>query len=229
MFHVKRFPLAVRYADWLTDAGVVRGLIGPREAPRIWERHILNCVGVADLLPNESTVADIGSGAGLPGLVIAIARPDLQVTLIEPLLRRTTFLTEVVEDLELSNVEVLRGRADALHGERTFDTVTSRAVAPLDRLLEWSMPLVAANGSMIAMKGGSVESEIHDAGETLARLGCAAPVLATVGSGDHQAGVIKVSWADPTRVGLPSAKSSRPSKPSNATRTRAGKKGNRRS
>src|SRR5580765_961510 len=159
VFAVERLPLAERYAGWLADSGVVRGLIGPREVPRLWERHLMNCAALAAVLPESATVADVGSGAGLPGLVLAIARPDLQVTLIEPLLRRTTFLEEVSADLGLSNVEVVRGRADALHGARTFDVVTSRAVAPLGRLLEWSMPLVDATGSMIAMKGSSAAEE----------------------------------------------------------------------
>src|SRR4051812_42705469 len=156
VFPVERLELATRYADWLADAGVLRGLIGPREVPRIWDRHILNSAVLCDALPATGTVADIGSGAGLPGLVVALARPALQVTLVEPLLRRTTFLTEVVADLGLDNVEVVRGRADSLHGKRIFDAVTSRAVAPLGRLLEWSMPLVAPDGALVAMKGASV-------------------------------------------------------------------------
>ncbi len=146
VFPVDRLPLAERYAELLATEGVVRGLIGPREAPRLWERHLLNCAVLAELLPEGATVCDIGSGAGLPGLVVAIARPDLRVTLVEPLLRRTTFLDEVVDELGLAgSVEVVRGRAEELHGARTFDVVTSRAVAPLERLLAWSMPLVGAD------------------------------------------------------------------------------------
>lgn len=202
LFHVKQLPLAERYADWLTDQGVVRGLIGPREASRIWDRHLLNCAAVDPVFSQGSTVADVGSGAGLPGLVVAIARPDLSVTLIEPLLRRTTFLSEVVDDLELSNVEVIRGRADALHGSRRFDHVTSRAVAPLGRLLEWCMPLVAPDGTMVAMKGGSVEAEVVEASDVLARLGCAEPEVVQVGDGPYATSVLSVSWADPSQVGL---------------------------
>ena len=156
MFSSGRLPLAERYAELLATDGVVRGLIGPREAPRLWERHLVNCALLADLVPRDSTVCDIGSGAGLPGLVLAIARPDLRVTLVEPLLRRTTFLEEVVADLGLDHVEVVRGRAESLHGRRRFDVVTSRAVAPLGRLLDWSMPLVAPTGALVAMKGSSV-------------------------------------------------------------------------
>ncbi|HET6667960.1 MAG TPA: RsmG family class I SAM-dependent methyltransferase, partial [Intrasporangium sp.] len=121
VFPSGRLPLAEAYAASLATDGVVRGLIGPREAPRLWERHLLNCAVLGDAIPGSSTVCDVGSGAGLPGLVLAIVRPDLEVTLLEPLLRRTTYLSEVVDALALGNVEVVRGRAEALHGERTFD------------------------------------------------------------------------------------------------------------
>jgi 16S rRNA (guanine527-N7)-methyltransferase len=202
VFHVKRLPLAVRYAGWLADAGTVRGLIGPREVPRLWERHILNCAVFADALPADASVADIGSGAGLPGLVLAIARPDLHLTLIEPLLRRTTFLEEVVDDLGLDHVEVVRGRADALHGVRTFDAVTSRAVAALDTLVGWSMPLVAPTGALVAMKGSSIGDEIESARPVLDQLGCAEPDVAVYGEGllEQPTTVVRVSWADPSRL-----------------------------
>ncbi len=155
-----RLPLAERYAGWLADAGVVRGLIGPREVPRLWERHLLNCAVVTDAIPDGATVADIGSGAGLPGLVLALRRPDLRVTLVEPLLRRTTFLEEVVSDLGLDQVEVVRGRAEELHGTREFDVVTSRAVAPLEKLLGWCLPLCGPSGIVLAMKGSSAAEEV---------------------------------------------------------------------
>lgn len=208
VFASERLPLAVRYADWLADAGVVRGLIGPREAERLWDRHILNCAVLAAALPPEGSVADIGSGAGLPGLVVAIARPRLRVTLVEPLLRRTTFLSEVVDDLGLSNVEVVRGRADALHGDRVFDVVTSRAVAPLGRLLEWSMPLVAPEGALVAMKGSSVAGEIEEARPVLTRLGCAEPEVSELGA-DVLASpttCVRVAWAEPPAVPFPPAR-----------------------
>lgn len=207
VFPVDRLPLADRYAGWLADAGVVRGLIGPREVPRLWDRHLLNCAVLAEALPAEGAVADIGSGAGLPGLVLAIARPGLSVTLVEPLLRRTTFLREVVADLGLENVEVVRGRADALHGRRTFDTVTSRAVAPLGRLLEWSMPLVSPHGALVAMKGSSVVEEIEEARPVLDRLGCAEPTVTELGVGvvSSTTVALRVAWADPARVSWPSA------------------------
>jgi 16S rRNA (guanine527-N7)-methyltransferase len=204
-----RVALLERYGQLLATDGVVRGLIGPREAPRLWERHLLNSAVLGEALPRDASVCDIGSGAGLPGVVLAIVRPDLRMTLVEPLLRRTTFLEEVVSELGLATVEVVRGRADVLHGVRTFDVVTSRAVAPLDRLLEWSMPLVAPAGSLVAMKGSSVEDEVEKAARTLARYRCAAPEVLTVGAGvlDVPSTVVRVSWADPTRVGWPLASS----------------------
>lgn len=156
-------PTAERYADLLADAGIVRGLIGPREVPRLWDRHLLNCAVIADLMEEGSSVCDIGSGAGLPGLVLAIRRPDLAVTLVEPLLRRTTFLDEAVASLGLANVMVVRARADELHGSSTFDVVTSRAVAPLDKLSRWSLPLVRAGGKFLSMKGSSAEAEVESA------------------------------------------------------------------
>jgi 16S rRNA (guanine527-N7)-methyltransferase len=210
VFPADRLLLAERYAGWLAGAGVLRGLLGPREVTRLWDRHILNCAALASALPESGTVADIGSGAGLPGLVIAIARPSLEVTLVEPLLRRTTFLTEVVSDLGLTNVEVVRGRADALHGRRVFDVVTSRAVAPLGRLLEWSMPLVAPTGALVAMKGSSVAAEVEEARPVLARLGCAEPEVSELGAGVVEATTVclRVAWADPTKVSLPSARRS---------------------
>ena len=208
VFPVDRLPLVERYAAWLADAGVVRGLIGPREVPRLWDRHILNCAVLTSALPASGTVADIGSGAGLPGLVVAIARPELSVTLVEPLLRRTTFLSEVVTDLGLANVEVVRGRADALHGSRSFDAVTSRAVAPLARLLEWSMPLVRPDGALVAMKGSSVGDEIDEAGPVLKRLGCSSPEIIELGTGllESTTVCLRVAWADPAKVSLPSAR-----------------------
>jgi 16S rRNA (guanine527-N7)-methyltransferase len=202
-----RLPAAERYAELLATEGVVRGLIGPREAPRLWDRHLLNCAVLAELLPENASVCDIGSGAGLPGIVLAIARPDLRLTLVEPLLRRTTFLEEVVDELGLSQVEVVRGRAEALHGRRHFDVVTSRAVAPLERLLTWSMPLVSPTGALVAMKGSSIDEEIEVAAATLKKLGCAAPEVHVLGEGviDSTTVAVRVAWADPARVSLPLA------------------------
>lgn len=161
-------PAVERYAALLAEEGTVRGLIGPREVPRLWERHLLNCALVTDVVPEGASVADLGSGAGLPGLVMALRRPDLHVCLVEPLLRRTTFLTEAVAALGLEDrVEVVRARAEELHGQRSFDVVTSRAVAALDKLARWSLPLVAPGGEFVAMKGSSAADEVAAAARAL--------------------------------------------------------------
>jgi 16S rRNA (guanine527-N7)-methyltransferase len=196
-FSSERLPLAERYAELLATAGVERGLIGPREAPRLWERHLLNSLAIAPLVPDGSTVADLGSGAGLPGLVLAIGRPDLEVTLVEPLERRTAFLAEAVAELGLDRVHVVRARAEELTGER-FGVVTARAVAPLDRLLGWAMPLVAPTGALLAMKGRSAAEEIQAARRQLRRLRCGPPeiVECTLGEGGSTATVVRVAHAD---------------------------------
>jgi 16S rRNA (guanine527-N7)-methyltransferase len=157
-------PLLVRYADWLADAGIVRGLLGPREVARLWDRHLLNSVALAELLPPGVRLVDVGSGAGLPGIALACARPDLEIDLIEPLLRRSDFLSEVVADLDLAQrVRVWRGRSEDKAVVRSVGRasfVTARAVAPLDRLARWTMPLLVRGGSLLALKGGSAEAEI---------------------------------------------------------------------
>ncbi len=205
-----RLPLAERYADLLATDGVVRGLIGPRELPRLWERHLVNCALLGKAIPEGLDVCDIGTGAGLPGLVLALDRPDLTLTLVEPLLRRTTFLDEAVTALGLDNVEVVRARAEELHGVRDFSVVTSRAVAPLDRLLSWSMPLVRQRGALVAMKGSSAADEIEAADKVLRRLGCATPEIHSVGASvmDSPSTAIRVAWAEPARVRLPRPKGS---------------------
>ena len=220
VFASDRLPLAERYTALLATEGVVRGLIGPREAPRLWERHILNSAVLAEAVPEAASVCDIGTGAGLPGLVLAIARPDLRVTLVEPLLRRTTFLDEVVDELGLSHVTVRRARAEELHGAVTFDVVTSRAVAPLERLLGWSMPLVAPTGSMIALKGRSASDEVAEAASFLATWRCAAPELLELGAGivSPPTMAVRVSWADPGRIGWPLAPESRKRRSSRSRR-----------
>jgi 16S rRNA (guanine527-N7)-methyltransferase len=159
----------VRYGDLLADAGVQRGLIGPREVPRLWERHLLNCAVAAGLFGPGSTLVDVGSGAGLPGIVLAICRPDLDVVLAEPLLRRTTFLTEAVSVLGLDNVRIERIRAEQMAGG--VDAVTARAVAPLDRLARWSLPLIRPGGRLVALKGASAHREVQAALPVLERLG----------------------------------------------------------
>jgi 16S rRNA (guanine527-N7)-methyltransferase len=145
-------------------------------------------------------VCDIGSGAGLPGLVLAIARPDQTVTLVEPLLRRTTFLDEAVQTLSLERVEVVRARAEELHGRRRFDVVTSRAVAPLPKLARWSLPLTRPGGVVVAMKGASAQAEVDDARKELRKLGAGPVSVHTVGVGvvDPPTSVVRVE-APPTR------------------------------
>ena len=148
------------YAEFLTTAGIERGLIGPREGERIWERHIFNCLPVTQLLPQGASLFDIGSGAGLPGIVIALARPDLNVTLIEPLERRVEFLNEAVAAIAAGGVEieVIRGRAQDV--KKSADFVTARAVAPMEKLKKISWHMVKTGGSLLAMKGESAATEM---------------------------------------------------------------------
>lgn len=186
-----RLPLAEEYAHILATDGVVKGLIGPREVPRIWDRHIMNSAVIVPRVPQGATVADIGTGAGLPGVVWAIARPDLTVTLVEPLLRRTLFLEDVVTRLGLENVIVRRGRAEEVH--ETFDVVTARAVAALDKLGRWCMPLVRPGGVLLAMKGQSAAEEIQVATATLHRLGATSIVVATYDNGDVPTTVVEIT------------------------------------
>lgn len=176
-----RLALAERYAELLAGIGVERGLIGPREAPRLWERHLLNCAAVSELIVAGQTVLDLGSGAGLPGLVIAIRRDDVHVVLVEPLLRRATFLTEVVAELALPHVTVRRARAEELAGRVQVDVVVARAVAPLDRLAGWALPLLLPTGRLLALKGAQADSELAAARPALRRAGAATAQVATVG------------------------------------------------
>ena len=166
-----RLGLVERFVHTLATSGVERGLLGPREAARLWDRHILNCVRLHTLVPPESTVIDVGSGAGLPGLVLALRRPDVQVTLVEPLLRRSVFLQECVDDLGLVNSQVIRGRAEDLVGTLTADLVTARAVAPLERLATWCLPLLHSGGSLLALKGDRASEELAVALPRLRRMG----------------------------------------------------------
>lgn len=180
----ERLPLAERYTGLLMAHGVERGLIGPREVDRLWERHVLNCALLVDAIPEGTrTLADVGSGAGLPGVVVAIARPDLEVTLIETMQRRATWLEEVSSELDLP-VEVVRARAEDLAGTRSFDAVTARAVAALDKLARWTLPLVAPGGHLLAMKGSSAAQEIATAQATLQRLGGADSQVTVFGEGE---------------------------------------------
>lgn len=155
-----------RYVDILGGKAIDWGLMGPREKDRLWERHVLNSAALADLIPEGSTVVDVGSGAGLPGIPLAVLRPDLQMTLLEPLLRRFNFLGETVQDLGLEDrVEVVRGRAEDC--DETFDVITCRAVANVNKLLGWCTPLFYPDGRLVALKGDSVHQEIGDASKRL--------------------------------------------------------------
>jgi 16S rRNA (guanine527-N7)-methyltransferase len=177
-----RLPTMVRYAAILAGPGVERGLIGPREVERLWDRHLLNCGAVAELIPENSHVIDVGSGGGLPGLVLAIARPDLRIMLLEPLLRRTSFLSECVEELGLDNVEVRRGRAEEWAGHLSAEVVTARAVAPLEKLVGWCLPLLAPEGRMLALKGEAAAAELEVVAPSLRPLGAVDWAVVEVGA-----------------------------------------------
>ena len=166
-----RLPVAEAYAQLLGTDGITRGLIGPRETDRLWSRHLVNSAVAATAFPDTGLVVDVGSGAGLPGIPLAIVRPGLRVRLVEPLLRRADFLQEVVDLLALTTVEVVRARAEDLHGAWTADTVTARAVAPLARLAGWCLPLVAPGGSLLALKGERAADELAAAEPALRGLG----------------------------------------------------------
>ena len=163
----ERFPetwgqLAL-FTQVLADEGEKRGLIGPRELPRLWSRHILNCTAINEFIPEGATVADIGSGAGLPGVVLAITRPDVHVTLVEPMERRIEWLYDVTEAINLEKAWIVRARAEELHDQDEFQVVTARAVAALDKLMRWTMPLVADGGKLLALKGERAKEEVDAA------------------------------------------------------------------
>lgn len=158
-----RIDRAARYAELLATDGVERGLIGPREVERLWDRHLLNCAAIAELIGDGAGVVDVGSGAGLPGVPLALARPDLSVTLVEPMLRRVDFLSEVVDELGLE-VAIVRGRAEEATVREAVgmvDVVACRAVAALDRLARWCLPIVRPRGLLLAIKGEQAEQEVE--------------------------------------------------------------------
>ena len=177
------FPLAERYAKLLAGPGIVRGLLGPREAERLWERHLLNSALLAELIPRPSTLVDIGSGAGLPGLVLAMLLPDVRVTLVEPMARRVVFLGECVAELGLENVTIRRARAEEVAGEFSADVVTARAVAPLDRLAGLAVPLARPGGVVLAVKGERAAAEAATAGPVLRKLGVGDVAVVQAGAG----------------------------------------------
>jgi 16S rRNA (guanine527-N7)-methyltransferase len=195
----RQLPAAERYAALLAGAGLERGLIGPREAGRLWDRHILNCAAVAELIPGRCTLADIGSGAGLPGIVLAILLPEARITLVEPLLRRSVFLSECVAELGLRNVEVRRARAEDLAGELMTDVVTARAVAALGRLAVWACGLVRPGGTVLAMKGERAAEELRDAEPVLRRLGVRDARIVEAGRGRVEPPAVVVRFVAPSR------------------------------
>lgn len=182
-----RLDLARRLRDLLASDGLTWGLLGPREVPRLWDRHLLNCAVVTDLLPDGARVVDVGSGAGLPGLVLAIRRPDLRVDLVESLLRRTQFLAAAVTDLGLADrVRVIHGRAEQPEVVAEIGgvgRVTARAVAPLDRLVRWCLPLLAPGGHLLAIKGASAAREIANHRAAIRRSGADGVRLVRCGVG----------------------------------------------
>jgi 16S rRNA (guanine527-N7)-methyltransferase len=192
-----RGALAEAFADHLRTSAVERGLLGPREVPRLWSRHILNCAAVSPLLPSAAEVVDVGSGAGLPGLVLAIAREDVRVTLVEPLLRRVAWLEEVTADLGLTNVSVLRARAEEVRPEWA-DIATARAVAPLAKLSAWCLPLVRPGGVMLAIKGRSAGEELEATQDTLPLLGAVAWEVRELGADllDEPTTVVEIRKGD---------------------------------
>src|SRR5450631_855205 len=193
-----RLVLAERFAAILADSGVSHGLIGPREVPRLWERHVLNCAVIHLAIPVDQMVIDVGSGAGLPGLALAIARPDLDLHLIEPMLRRTNWLAMAVEELGLTNVKVHRGRAEEFAGVLSAPVVTARAVARLSELARWCLPLLQPGGSLLAIKGLSVVDELVADRSVLRRLGAVDDVIETFGGGvlDQETTVLRVVMGD---------------------------------
>ncbi len=175
--------LAERYAVLLAGPGVERGLIGPRETARLWDRHLLNCAAVAELIPHPGTVIDLGSGGGLPGIVLAMLLGDAEIVLLEPMLRRASFLTECVRVLGLGNARVCRGRAEEVAGRLVGDVVTARAVAPLERLAGLALGLARPGGLVLAMKGAGVEQEVARARPVLRRLGARDVAVVHAGNG----------------------------------------------
>ncbi len=188
-------PKAESYAALLAGPGVERGLIGPNEIPRVWERHLLNCAVVASLVPDPCALVDLGSGAGLPGIVLALLLPDTTVTLLEPMARRAAFLEECVSDLGVDNAQVLRAGAEEAAGALTADVVTARAVAPLNRLAGMAVRLVRPGGIVLAIKGARAAQEVEAAREALNRLGVQRVEVLLAGSGkvDPAATVIRLT------------------------------------
>ncbi len=192
---------AQAYARLLTEVGTERGIVGPAEAARIWDRHLLNCGVTSRLIPARCSLVDLGSGAGLPGIVLAMLLPHARVTLLEPMARRVEFLEECVAELGLRNAEVLRGRAEELAGKLAADVVTSRAVAPLDRLAGLSAGLARTGGRVLAMKGASAPAELARARPSLARLGVTDARVEVARSPDGTVSATLVTFTVPAHRG----------------------------
>ena len=187
-------PRLRRYAELLAGPGREQGVIGPRELPRLWDRHLVNSAYVGHVIPADSSVLDVGSGAGLPGVPLALARPDLRVTLLEPMARRVAWLEEVVAALEL-DVVVRRGRAEERETRRAcgeFDVVTARAVAPMGRLATWAMPLVRPGGRLAALKGASAHDEVRRDATELRAAGGGEVEVVRCGAGDTTTHIVVV-------------------------------------
>lgn len=178
-----RLELAAQFASILADTGVSHGLVGPREVPRLWERHILNCAVAHEAFPHGVSVIDVGSGAGLPGLALAIVRPDLRISLVEPMLRRTTWLSKTIDTLGLGNCTVHRGRAEEFHGELVAPFATARAVARIDKLARWTFPLLEQGGKLVALKGQQAATELEEVRPRLTRMGMVDSAIRTYGEG----------------------------------------------
>jgi 16S rRNA (guanine527-N7)-methyltransferase len=188
-------PAAERYAQLLAGPGVTRGLLGPREVPRLWTRHLLNCAAIADLvMPRPGTLIDLGSGAGLPGIVLALLLSDVQVTLLERMQRRCVFLTECVAALGLGNARVCQATAEELAGKVAADVVTARAVAPLGQLAGLAAGLVRPGGLILAVKGATAAEEVDRARPVLRRLGMREVAVVQAGEGkvDRAATVVRL-------------------------------------
>jgi 16S rRNA (guanine527-N7)-methyltransferase len=194
-------PRAEKYAALLTGIGVDHGVVGPAEADRIWDRHLLNCAAIGRLIPARASVVDLGSGAGLPGIVLSILLPGIKMTLLEPLARRVEFLEESVAALDLTNVKVVRGRAEEYAGRLLADVVTSRAVAPLDKLVGLSAGLARPGGRVLAIKGSSAEAELAKARPVLARLGVADARIVQAGGPAEAAAATVVTFTVPAHHG----------------------------
>ena len=208
-----RMPLAVRFTEILADTGVSHGLIGPREVPRLWERHVLNCAVIADTFAPGARLVDVGSGAGLPGVVLAIVRPDLDVHLVEPMMRRTQWLEGVAADLGLESVTVHRGRAEEFAGTLSAPYVTARAVARLEKLARWCVPLLEPNGLLVAMKGRSAATELAEDRRALERLGLLDAVVTEHSSGLLEEPVLTVDLRfEPKQVRARPARRAKPGK-----------------